>query len=172
MAALLHWVFSAIIFVIFIISHRFYHVRTHGHKKCQGNFCHPSLAEQWPVQGREWGPGWQPGAILLKEPRDVRVCRNRKKSLLEKEGKLMHLHGHHLNIIRIRVLRIAGGGSSIVIGPHNPAPAAGPCTTAACHRSNDTNYGVQGPAQPSPASPAQPSPALTLCSWSWAFLQL
>ena len=61
-----------------------------------------------------------------------------------------------------KVLRIAGGGSSIVIGPHNPAPAAGPCTAAACHRSNDTNYGVQCPAQPAQPSPAQPSTHIML----------
>ena len=55
-----------------------------------------------------------------------------------------------------KVLRIAGGGSSIVIGPHNPAPAAGPAPLlpATAQMTQITESSVQ----PSPAQHSHYAP--------------
>ena len=60
-----------------------------------------------------------------------------------------------------KVLRIAGGGSSIVIGPHNPAPAPGPAPPlpATAKMTQITESSVQpSPAQPSPAQHSHYAP--------------
>ena len=174
MAALLHWVFSAIISVIFIISHRFYHVRTHGHKKCQGNFCHPSLAEQWQcsagsgAQGGSQGRSfWRGRGMWEFAGAGRKVCFVGTEGMEEQLAHSQSLFEHcriRTWIVRKKCPKCIGSpvvaavlSSALIILLLLLAPA--PLLPATAQMTQITESSVQpSPAQPSPAQHSHYAP--------------